>query len=96
MARDRVRVKQYVSLEEVVTYLEELTAALRDRTVCLQRGEKVVVLTPVEPIKLHVEASQHTDREKLEFKITWRPGGADEPAGPLRIGASLPGEQEEQ
>ncbi|NVB37509.1 amphi-Trp domain-containing protein [Pseudenhygromyxa sp. WMMC2535] len=59
------------SRERAITYLEALTASVRDGAVRVERDSKVVELEPGEFVTLEVKAKSKKDRQSLRLQLSW-------------------------
>jgi amphi-Trp domain-containing protein len=90
MGKKGISFKARLDQGKVIAYLEQLLDGLKSGTVYVQQGNEYVALSPANPIKIAVSASQKEGKEKISFEMTW---GKEEPIGeqpPLRISMSEP------
>jgi amphi-Trp domain-containing protein len=64
-----------MSLEEVLSYLEDFTASVRGGTVRVEAGDEQVVLTPAEVVKLAVKAKAKNHKQSFRLELSWEDGG---------------------
>lgn len=70
--RRELRVEGAAELPHVISYLEQLAAALRSGAVRVHRGEEVVVLGPRGVIGFSLAVSDRGKRQKLSLELSWR------------------------
>ena len=75
MASQHLKVKSTLNLLEIVNHLEHLVSSLKEGTICIRKGDKVITLKPCEPVTLELEAEVKLDkdalREKLSIELKW-------------------------
>jgi amphi-Trp domain-containing protein len=79
-----------VALGDVIAYLEQLTASLKDGRVVVEKGREFLVLEPTEVVKLEVEAEQKKDEEKLAIELEWYRGLVPGESPDLKISSIEP------
>ncbi len=67
-----VSVKTRTELGKVASYLQQVVDCLRNGTLCIQNGQRGVVLKPSGLVELEVEATHKEDKQVLVLEITWR------------------------
>ncbi|MBF0529387.1 MAG: amphi-Trp domain-containing protein [Deltaproteobacteria bacterium] len=72
MGKQEVKLKAIMNQGQLVTYLEELIANLKTGTIQVQKTDESVVLYPIDPIKVEVEAEGKKDKNKFTLELTWR------------------------
>ena len=76
MASQHFKVKATSSLLEIVNHLEHLIASLKEGTIVIKRNDETVILKPMDPVTLELEAEARLDkdalREKLIIELKWR------------------------
>lgn len=73
MGKGKIKSKHTMTRENLAAYLENLLTGLRQGTLILDDEERPMVLRPSDPIEAEVEIKQKSDKEKVEFKLTWVP-----------------------
>jgi amphi-Trp domain-containing protein len=76
MATKELKIKTTAGLLETVKQLENLIASLKEGTICIRKNDKVIVLSPQEPVALElaaeVKVEKSTLKEKLTIELKWR------------------------
>ena len=72
-SKREVEFKATMSRDQLVTYLEDLAASLKEGNVCLAKGDESVVLELTDTVKVAIEAKEKKDKCKLSLELTWRP-----------------------
>ncbi len=67
-----VSVKTRTELGKVLSYLQQVVDCLRNGTLCVQNGQRGVVLKPLGLVELEVEATHKEDKQSLVLEISWR------------------------
>lgn len=57
--------------DQVAGFLEDLVHGLRGGQVELEKDGREMILTPNEGMRLKLKAASDTDREELQFILTW-------------------------
>lgn len=71
MSKKGVKLKGVMSINQVVTYLEDLTAGLKEGRICVRQGEQFVTLCPEQMMDVEVKASAKKGKEKFEMELAW-------------------------
>jgi amphi-Trp domain-containing protein len=76
MASQHLKVKSTSNLLEIVNHLEHLVSSLKEGTIYIRKADKVIAMSPCEPIsfELEVEVKQDKDtlREELSIELKWK------------------------
>lgn len=72
MSKQGISVKGTMDYEAVVAFLDDFVASFKKKTVCVQRGEEFVTLTPGEQVEVEIEAQEKKGKQKLSMEFTWR------------------------
>ena len=60
-----------MTLDKVLSYLEEVTASLRAGSLRVEKGVDSVVLTPADVLTLEVKAKVKKDKQSLQLELAW-------------------------
>jgi len=90
MGSTKVAIKMDMQLSEVIRYLEDIIAGLRDGKVVVQKGEQVAALTPSEPVAIEIAAKLKESKQKLAIEMTWMPAAEAAEAKELHITSQEP------
>ncbi|WP_018123481.1 amphi-Trp domain-containing protein [Desulfovibrio oxyclinae] len=71
MEKSKVKIKQVLSREEVVTYLEDLLDGLKSGSIVVSRDDEQVALEPAERMNVEVEAKVKKDKRKFSLELSW-------------------------
>lgn len=91
MGKDKLKLKNVMTRDELVSYLESILAGLRQGALILDNEERPLILRPSDSIEAEFEIKQKSDKEKLEFKLSWAPNKM-QPLAPLAAPADSPAE----
>jgi amphi-Trp domain-containing protein len=83
MEQEKLKLKQRMSLEELVIYLEDLSRTIRQGKLVVSLGDEFVILEPGQEFQVAVKAKQEGERGKVSISFSWPPelsgeGSADE------------------
>ena len=82
---NKIKVEGVMSLEQAVSYLEDVVNSLKSGCFVVQAGEETMSLTPQDVVDFEMALSQKKDKEKFKLEIGWRSGG-NAAAADLKIG----------
>mgnify|MGYP003615391086 FL=1 len=82
MGKDKLKLKNVMTRDELASYLESILASLRQGALILDNEERPLILRPSDPIEVECEIKQKSNKEKLEFKLSWAPNRM-QPLAPL-------------
>ncbi len=71
MSKKEAKLKGLMSIDQVVTYLEDLTTSLKEGKICVRQGEQFVTLCPDQMVDVEVKASAKKGKEKFEMELAW-------------------------
>lgn len=76
MSNTNLKIKSTLSRLDVVNHLEQLVASLKAGSVCIRKGDKMVTLTPCDPVLFELAAEGKVEkdglREKLSIELKWK------------------------
>ncbi len=75
--KNKIETKTQMQLQEVITYLEELTKGFKEGKVVVQQGEEYLTMLPPDSINVAVEAKQK-GKEKFSLELSWVPAASSE------------------
>lgn len=90
MSKNGIAVKGTMDFESVVSFLEDLLASFKQKTVCVQRGDEFVTLAPGDNIEMELEAVEKKGKQKLTLELEWQEELDAEEAIPFRVTAKEP------
>lgn len=64
-----------MTLDKVLTYLEELTASIRAGSIRVEKGTEQVVLQPADVVTLEVKAKAKKHKQSFRLELSWEGGG---------------------
>ena len=70
MAKKELKIKTTAGLQETVKQLENLIASMKEGNICIRKNDKVIVLSPQEPITLELAAEVKPEKSILKEKLT--------------------------
>jgi amphi-Trp domain-containing protein len=70
--KNEVEIKRSMTPEAVADVLADLSASLRDGTVCVIQGKDFVTLTPGGGIEVGIFAGRKKDKQKISIQMAWR------------------------
>lgn len=73
MGKDKIKLKNVMTRDELASYLEGVLVGLRQGALILDSEERPLILRPSDSIEAELEIKQKSDKEKLEFKLSWAP-----------------------
>ena len=68
----RLKIKALTSIENAVSYLEDIISSLKAGKVVLEKGGESMTLSPKKNVSFQVKATEKNDKEKLSVEISWR------------------------
>ena len=71
MSKKEAKLKGLMSIDQVVTYLEDLATSLKEGKICVRQGEQFVTLSPDQMVDVEVKASAKKGKEKFEMELAW-------------------------
>ncbi len=71
MSKKEAKLKGLMSIDQVVTYLEDLTTSLKEGKICVRQGEQFVTLCPDQMVDVEVKASAKKGKEKFAMELAW-------------------------
>ncbi|WP_052812944.1 amphi-Trp domain-containing protein [Desulfonatronum thioautotrophicum] len=90
MSKKEVKLKGVMETSQVVTYLEDLVAGLKEGTICVRQGEEFVTLCPDQMVDVEVKATAKKGKEKFEMELSWYREPADEESQLITISSEEP------
>lgn len=76
MSNPNLKIKSTLNRLDVVNHLEQLVASLKAGSICIRKGDKMVMLTPCDPVMFELEAEGKVEkdglREKLSIELKWK------------------------
>lgn len=95
MSKKEVKLKGVMEISQVVTYLEDLVASLKEGKICVRQGEQFVTLCPDQRVDVEVKASAKKGKEKFEMEMSWYQESVEEEPQAMHISSEEP-DQDEQ
>lgn len=71
MGAKELTFKSSMQIDKVIDYIESILESLQNRTLCIQKGDEYITLTPADSLSLEVEAESKSDKEKIAIKLSW-------------------------
>ncbi|MFP4070691.1 MAG: amphi-Trp domain-containing protein [Desulfovibrionales bacterium] len=93
MEKEKIEIKQQMSLEELVIYLEDMTESLKQGRLVIEQGEEYVTLEPERAVDVKVKAKHKEDKVKVKVEFSWSTGEEKEEEAELEITSELPEEE---
>ena len=90
MSKSGLAIKGAMDFDSVSTFLTDLVASFKERTICVQRGEEFVTLKPGELIELELEVLVKKGKQKLSLELAWRDEVLTEVEAPFKVSAKEP------
>jgi amphi-Trp domain-containing protein len=88
MSKKEVKLKGVMDCNQVIAYMEDLLAGLKNGKICVQQGEQFVTLCPEQMIEMEVQATVKKGKEKFEMELTWRREEAPSEMTDMRISST--------
>ena len=60
-----------MTLDKVLSYLEELTASVRAGSIKVEKGVEQVVLQPADVVTLEVKAKSKKNKQSFRLELSW-------------------------
>ena len=60
-----------MTLDKVLSYLEELTASVRAGSIKVEKGIEQVVLQPADVVTLEVKAKSKKNKQSFRLELSW-------------------------
>jgi amphi-Trp domain-containing protein len=73
MEQEKLKLKQRMSIEELVIYLEDLSRTIRQGKLVIRQGQEYVTLEPGQEFQVAVKARQEGGTSKVSIKFSWPP-----------------------
>jgi amphi-Trp domain-containing protein len=73
MEQEKLKLKQRMSLEELVISLEDLSRTIRQGKLVIRQGGEYVTLEPGQEFHVAVKAKRQGEGGKVTVKISWPP-----------------------
>lgn len=90
MAKNELCIRGRMELRTVIAYLEDLVASLKAGRVCVEQGEKSIVLQPQPLVTVEIEAEKRGSKESLEIELSWSAAARNGESLSLRISPNVP------
>ncbi len=90
MEDQKLEYHRYMTLDEVVGYLEGLITGFKAGAIVLAQGQESLALTPRPDVEVEVEARRKKDKEKFALELSWRIQECPCEAEKLYVGDALP------
>ncbi|AGW13279.1 amphi-Trp domain-containing protein [Megalodesulfovibrio gigas] len=90
MSKSGLAIKGAMDFDSVSTFLTDLVASFKERTICVQRGEEFVTLKPGELIELELEVLVKKGKQKLSLELAWRDEVLTEVEAPFKVSSKEP------
>lgn len=75
MSSNKIKVEGMMSLEQAVSYLEDVVSSLKSGAFQVQANEETMTLTPQDVVNFEMSLSQKKDKEKFKLEIGWKKSG---------------------
>ncbi len=95
MSKKTLVFKGRLQQEQAIEYLEELVASIKAGKVCVENGDRHVVLNPTDQVYVEISASEKRDKEKISFEISWMKDVPAEEEAKLKISSEEPQPEED-
>lgn len=96
MGKKELTVSESMSLDSVITYLEDLVETLKRGKLCVQRGDEFLLLTPASTIDFELEGVVKKDKEKINLELSWKREKNEKESPALKISSVEPKIEEEE
>jgi len=83
--KNKIQNKAAMTLNEAISYLEELSRGFKEGKIVVQQGEEFITLLPPENIQVEVEAKQKHSKEKFSLELSWVPTGSMDSEDRIKI-----------
>ena len=90
MSKSGLAIKGAMDFDSVSTFLTDLVASFKERTICVQRGEEFVTLKPGDLIELELEVLVKKGKQKLSLELAWRDEVLTEVEAPFKVSSKEP------
>ncbi|VAX18380.1 hypothetical protein MNBD_NITROSPINAE01-392 [hydrothermal vent metagenome] len=90
MSKKNISIKMVTNTSGLSSYLNDLVSAIKAGTVCVQKGNEFVTITPMDSIEMEVEAKQKKGKESLTLELNWKTRADEEPDDNFKISSTQP------
>ncbi len=90
MSKNGIAIKGTMDFDSVSAFLADLVKSFKERTVCVQRGEEFVTLTPGDVVELELEAVVKKGKQKLSLELAWKDEVLAEVEAPFKVSSKEP------
>lgn len=70
--KSKVKFESSMSLEEAISYFEAIVSSLKQGSLTLKQGDKMLTLHPVATLEIEVEAERKKNKEEISFEMKWK------------------------
>lgn len=95
MSKKEAKLKGVMSIDQVVTYLENLVNSLKEGKICVRQGEQFVTLCPDQMVDVEVKATAKKGKEKIALELSWRREALQEETPEMSISSEEPAQPEQ-
>ncbi|MFO7816574.1 MAG: amphi-Trp domain-containing protein [Thermodesulfobacteriota bacterium] len=88
--KNKIQNKAAMTLNEAISYLEELSKGFKQGKIVVQQGEEFITLLPPENVQVEVEAKQKHSKEKFSLELSWVPMGTADSEEQIKITQTEP------
>jgi amphi-Trp domain-containing protein len=60
-----------MEVQDLITYLDDLTAGLKAGNIVVKQGDKSLNLTPPQMIEVEIKAKQKKNKDKFSMELSW-------------------------
>ena len=71
----KIKVEGVMSLNQAVSYLEDVITSLKEGSIRVEAGEEAMTLTPQDLVDFEMGLAQKKGKEKFELEISWKNSG---------------------
>ncbi|MFZ5760527.1 MAG: amphi-Trp domain-containing protein [Thermodesulfobacteriota bacterium] len=89
MTKEKMAIEGTLDFAAAATLLDELAKSYREKTICIEKGEECICLTPGEYVEVEVEAAIKKGKQKVSIELSWKEELLSEEAK-LKISSRVP------
>lgn len=89
-SKNGIVIKGTMDFQSIITFLEDVVNSFKAKTVCVQRGDEFITLTPADSIEMELEAVEKKGKQKLSLELEWREETPVEAGVPFKVGCEVP------
>ncbi|QTA83568.1 Amphi-Trp domain-containing protein [Desulfonema limicola] len=69
--KNEIKIKTAVNSDTLINILEDLVKSFKAGTICLEKENEFVTLTPGKELHLEIEAGKKKNKQSFSFELNW-------------------------